>query len=210
MAISRGRVTVTVTINSFDGNYYWIPGTRRDDVKVLQYSDCIKIYHRRNLLVQYKLPPDGVKNQQFSPQGNGAPKPQYKPKYRKKPTASEEKKLRGVSWDRYIAMARKENFSHVRLLKYVIEEEYKIKRENSRKMRLSRAKIPEKFVMETFPFDRQVKLCKKKLLSLYDSFDYMSKNQNIIRIGPTGTGKTGLATSFLINAIDNGYNGRTF
>lgn len=82
---------------SFQGNYYWIPGTRRDDVKVLQYSDCIKIYHRRNLLVQYKLPPDGVKNQQFSPQGNEAPKPQYKPKYRKKPTASEEKKLRGVS-----------------------------------------------------------------------------------------------------------------
>lgn len=113
-----------------------------------------------------------------------------------------------ANWDRYIAMARKGNFSHVRLLKYIIEEEYKIKKENSRKMRLSRAKIPDKFVMETFPFARQVKLSKKKLLSLYDSFDYMSKSQNIIWIGPTGTGKTGLATSFLINAIDNGYNGR--
>ena len=49
------------------------------------------------MLVQYKLPPDGVKNQSFKPQGNGAPETQYKPKYRKKPTASEEKKLRGVS-----------------------------------------------------------------------------------------------------------------
>jgi transposase len=95
--IDHKRKTDQYGYISFDGNYYWIPGTRRDDVKVLQYSDCIKIYHRRNLLVQYKLPPGGVKNQQFSPQGNGAPKPQYKPKYRKKPTASEEKKLRGVS-----------------------------------------------------------------------------------------------------------------
>jgi DNA replication protein DnaC len=105
-------------------------------------------------------------------------------------------------------MARKGNFSHVRLLKYIIEDEYKIKRENSRKMRLSRARIPGQFVMETFPFDKQPKLNKKKVLNLYDSFDYMSNNQNIIWIGPTGTGKTGLATAFLIQAITHGYNGR--
>lgn len=111
-------------------------------------------------------------------------------------------------WDRYLEMARKGNFSHVRLLKYIIEEEYKIKRENSRKMRLNRSRIPEQFVMETFPFDKQPKLNKKKVLNLYDSFDYMSNNQNIIWIGPTGTGKTGLATAFLIQAINHGYNGR--
>lgn len=118
-------------------------------------------------------------------------------------------RLRGllVNWDRYIEMARKENFSHVRLLKYIVEEEYKIKKENSRKMRLTRAKIPEKYVMETFPFDRQPNLNKKKILSIYDSFDYMSKNQNVIWIGPTGTGKTGLATAFLIQAINQGYSG---
>ena len=113
-----------------------------------------------------------------------------------------------TNWDRYLEMARKGNFSHVRLLKYIIEEEYKIKRENSRKMRLSRSRIPEQFVMETFPFDKQPKLNKKKVLNLYDSFDYMSNNQNIIWVGPTGTGKTGLATAFLMQAINHGYNGR--
>ena len=113
-----------------------------------------------------------------------------------------------ANWDRYIEIARKENFSHVRLLKYIIEEEYKIKKENSRKMRLSRAKIPEKFVMETFPFVRQPNLNKKKILNIYDSFDYMSKNQNVIWIGTTGTGKTGLATAFLIQAINQGCSGR--
>ena len=113
-----------------------------------------------------------------------------------------------ANWDRYIEMAREKNFSHVRLLKYIIEEEYKIKKENSRKMRLSRAKIPEKFVMETFPFDRQPNLNKKKILSIYDAFDYMGKNRNVIWIGPTGTGKTGLSTAFLIQAINQGYSGR--
>lgn len=113
-----------------------------------------------------------------------------------------------TNWDHYLKIAQKGNFSHVRLLKYVVEEEYKIKKENSRKLRLNRAKITEKLVMETFPFDKQPKLNKKKVLSIYDSFDYMSRNQNIIWIGPTGTGKTGLATAFLIQAIDKGYNGR--
>jgi DNA replication protein DnaC len=113
-----------------------------------------------------------------------------------------------ANWDRYLSVAQKGNYSHARLLKYVIEQEYKIKRENSRKMRLNRAKIPEKFVIETFPFNRQSKLNKKKILNLYDCFDYMTRCHNIVWIGPTGTGKTGLATAFLTHAIDQGYNGR--
>ena len=119
-------------------------------------------------------------------------------------------RLRGLleNWARYLAMARTQNFSHVRLLQYVIEEEYKIKKDNARRLRIARAKIPEKYVMETFPFKKQPKLNRNKLLSLYDSIDYMSNHQNIIWIGPTGTGKTGLATAFLSQAIDQGYNGR--
>ena len=105
------------------------------------------------------------------------------------------------NWERYLEVAQKEDFSHVRFLKYIVEEEYKVKRENSRKMRLHRAKIGEKLVIETFPFDKQPNLDKKRVLDLYDSIEYMPRNQNIIWIGPTGTGKTGLATAFLIHAI---------
>lgn len=112
-----------------------------------------------------------------------------------------------TNWDHYLQMAAKSNFSHGQLLKKIVEEEYQIKRENSRKLRLQRAQIPEKLLMETFPFDRQPALNKKKVLALYDSFEYIPKNENIIWIGPTGTGKTGLATSFLIEAISRGYNG---
>ncbi len=80
---------------SFDGNFYWVPGTDRAEVSVLEYSNYLKIYHKRKLLGEYDLPPNGVKNQRFSPKGQ--PAPQHQPKYRKKPTAEEEKKLRSVS-----------------------------------------------------------------------------------------------------------------
>ena len=118
--------------------------------------------------------------------------------------------MRGLlaNWDDYISIAQKGSFSHVRFLKYIIEQEYKIKQENARKRRISHAKIPEPFVIETFPFNRQPKLNKKRILTIYDSFDYLSKQQNIIWIGPTGTGKTGLATAFLTQAIEKGYRGK--
>ncbi len=78
----------------FDGNYYWIPGVKRLDVKVLEQADRIKIYHRRNMLIQYNLPPDNVKNKRFYPPGR---RPEYRPAQRSKPTFGEEKKLRLVS-----------------------------------------------------------------------------------------------------------------
>ena len=32
---------------SFLGNYYWVPGAKQEDVKVLQYADRLKIYRQR-------------------------------------------------------------------------------------------------------------------------------------------------------------------
>jgi len=86
------RVTDQYGYASFDGNFYWIPGTQRHDVKVLQYAEHLMIYRNRKLLGRYPLPPDGVKNEKIPPQGQS--KPPYKPKYRKKPTAKEENILR--------------------------------------------------------------------------------------------------------------------
>lgn len=80
---------------SCDGNFYWIPGTSRFDVKVLQYSDRVKIYHRKELLCEYDLPPDGIKNEKFAPQGQ--PQSRYQPNNRKRPTDEEEKRLRAIS-----------------------------------------------------------------------------------------------------------------
>jgi len=110
-------------------------------------------------------------------------------------------------WDEVIADARKKRFSPERLLKHVLESEYRTKSENARILRRKRARIPDPLEIETYPFQRQPKLDRKKIMSLYDGLDYMEKNQNIILLGPTGCGKTGLATSFLLHAIDQGYRG---
>ncbi len=110
-------------------------------------------------------------------------------------------------WDELIAKARNGKFSHERLLKYVLLEEYRTKSDNARILRRKRAHIPELLEIETFPFTRQPKLNRKRIMSLYDSFDFMAKKQNIVWLGPTGCGKTGLATSFLLQAIDRGHRG---
>ncbi len=112
-------------------------------------------------------------------------------------------------WDEYLHLAADQGFSHARLLTYVLEEECRIKRENARRLRLKLARIAEPLVIETFPFERQPKLNKKKIMALYDSLSYMHQSQNLIWLGATGCGKTGLATSFLIHAIDQGYSGRS-
>lgn len=46
-----------------------------------------------------------------------------------------------------------------------------------------------------------------RMMALYDRFEYITKQQNIVWLGPTGCGKTGLATSFLLQALDRGYRG---
>ena len=119
-------------------------------------------------------------------------------------------RLKGLlaHWDEYLQLAAQKNFSHDHLLRHLVEQEYQAKRENARQLRLRKAAIPEPLVIETYPFARQPKLNKKKLLALYDSLSFMSAHQNILWLGRTGCGKTGLATSFLIHAIHHGYSGR--
>jgi len=119
-------------------------------------------------------------------------------------------RLGGLSahWDEYLKWAAKKRLSHGRLLEHIIDEEYRLRRRNAHTLRLKCARIPEAFVIETYPFARQPKLNRKLVLALYDSLEYMHQRRNIIWLGPTGCGKTGLATSFLTHAIDQGYTGR--
>jgi len=79
---------------AFNGNYYWVPGSKRDDVKVFEYADHLKIFLHHRLLAEYPLAADGVKNERFSPEGQ--PKPRYMPRHRKNGSEQEEKRLRAM------------------------------------------------------------------------------------------------------------------
>ncbi|MGH6793634.1 MAG: ATP-binding protein [Methylocella sp.] len=112
-----------------------------------------------------------------------------------------------ADWDPLLAEAQRKRFSHERLLKHVLEAEFRGKGERARLLRRKCARIPELLEIETFPFGRQPKLDRQRIMSLYDRFDYMTKHENLVWLGPTGCGKTGLATGFLLQAIDRGYRG---
>jgi transposase len=80
---------------SYDGNFYFVPGTGRFTVTVLEYSDHLAIYHNREKLIVYPLPPAEVKNQVFKPKGTAQANRQ--PKNRKRASTSEESKLKSLS-----------------------------------------------------------------------------------------------------------------
>jgi len=111
-------------------------------------------------------------------------------------------------WDDYLQLAADKNFSHARLLTHVLEQEYQRRRENARQLRLKQAQIPEMLVIETYPFERQPKLNQKRIMALYDSLGFLRDHQNLIWLGLSGCGKTGLATAFLIHTIHQGCRGR--
>ncbi len=88
------RGTDQYGFTAFGVNYYWVPGTKREDIKLLEYDDRLKIYQHGQCLAEYPLPPDGVKNQRFSPPGQPA---SGHPQNRKHPTEAEEKHLRALA-----------------------------------------------------------------------------------------------------------------
>jgi DNA replication protein DnaC len=106
-------------------------------------------------------------------------------------------------WDSVVTGATRGKPSCHRFLSELITAEYHARQEHLRAARLKRARIPEPLLMETFPFSRQQKLDKRTILDLYDSLRFLSESQVLLFIGPTGCGKTGLATAFLIHAISN-------
>lgn len=80
---------------AFDGNYYWVPGTRREEVKVFEYADRVKIYQHSQCVAEYAIAADGIRNHVFSPAG--MPRPARQPNNRKQPAQEEEKRLRAMS-----------------------------------------------------------------------------------------------------------------
>ena len=91
----HGRGTDQYGYAAVNGNFYWVPGKTRFDVKALEFCDHIEIYRKRNKLIEYPLPADGIKNKKISPKGE--PKSRYQPNNRKNPTAVEEKRLRSAA-----------------------------------------------------------------------------------------------------------------
>jgi DNA replication protein DnaC len=112
------------------------------------------------------------------------------------------------TWESVIKEATKDSKLYGKFLKDILLAEVANKKGRAKLQRQRKAKIPDNYEIGTYPFSLQPKLNRKQILEIYDSKSYLTTQQNIALIGPTGAGKTGLAISFLNNAIDSGYDGR--
>lgn len=120
-------------------------------------------------------------------------------------------KLKGIVryLDPELARARKKGISHEEFLYRLLAQEYAHRQERSLAYRVYNAKIPWQWTLKTFPFERAVDVNKPQIL-LLAGLAFVEKAENIVFIGPPGTGKSGLASGLLRQALTEGYRGRFY
>jgi DNA replication protein DnaC len=72
--------------------------------------------------------------------------------------------------------------------------------------RIKQASMPEQWTIESFPWKRQPGVTQRQIRG-FAELDFVPKAENIVFMGPTGVGKTGLATGLLLKALQNGHRG---
>ncbi len=96
--------------------------------------------------------------------------------------------------------------SYTDFLKRLLRQEYRDQQERYLEHRIRRARLPERWSLHTFPWKRQPGVDKRAVLQLAE-LDFIATGSNIVWIGPTGVGKTGLASALLLKALHQGYRG---
>ena len=108
-----------------------------------------------------------------------------------------------------LAVAEREAQPPAAVLLRLLQEEYRYRQERSLAYRLHQARLPWDWSLDTFPFDRQPAVAEHQIRSLA-GLDFIARAENIVFIGPPGTGKSGLAMGLLREALLNGHRGRFY
>lgn len=109
--------------------------------------------------------------------------------------------------DDELAYAEKNKLSYQDFLARLLRAQWHSRQESALAGRIKRATLPEQWTLETFPFKSQPGISQRQIRG-FAELDFIAKAENIVFIGPTGVGKTGLATGLLLKALQNGYRGR--
>ena len=108
--------------------------------------------------------------------------------------------------DREVTRATKKQNTYTQFLARLLREQYQHHQERSIAYRIRQANLPEKWSLESFPFKKQPGV-RAKIIRQLAELDFIPKAENLVFIGDTGVGKTGLASSILLKALENGYRG---
>lgn len=106
-----------------------------------------------------------------------------------------------------LAHAKKHELTYDTFLARLLRAQYHHRQETSLAWRITQAHVPEIWTLESFPFKRQPGVNAKQIRALAE-LEFVPKAENVVLMGPTVVGKTGLASGLLLKAIHNGYRGR--
>lgn len=123
----------------------------------------------------------------------------------------QELRLAGMleSLDTALDQAEKEAIPVTEVLYRLALEEHRVRQEKSLTNRLKLARMPWDWTLSSFPFQRQPGVDETQIKMLA-SMDFVSRAENLVFIGPPGTGKSGLACALLRQACFNGYRCRFY
>jgi DNA replication protein DnaC len=108
--------------------------------------------------------------------------------------------------DEEIKHARENSLPDEELLVRLLRAQWHDRQDKALDWRIRRAGLPEQWTLESFPFKRQPGVSAKQIRTLAE-LDFIARAENLVLIGPTGVGKTGLASGLLLKALQNGYRG---
>lgn len=115
-------------------------------------------------------------------------------------------KLRRVleTYDEQLRTAEKEDVSYSEFVAGLMRAQWHARQEGALEWRIRRASLPERWSLETFPYGRQPGVNRKQIRG-FAELEFIGKAENIVLIGPTGVGKTGLGSGLLLKALENGH-----
>ncbi|MGN1358710.1 MAG: IS21-like element helper ATPase IstB [Bacilli bacterium] len=104
----------------------------------------------------------------------------------------------------YVEIATKRNKSLTESLLELTEKEIEYRNERASQIQITVSAFPYKKEIDDFDFDYQPSINKQEILEL-NNLGFLSRHENILFVGPSGVGKTHLATSIGITAAKKRY-----
>jgi DNA replication protein DnaC len=106
--------------------------------------------------------------------------------------------------ERLAERARTEGWSHEEYLAACLDREVSARQSHGGEARIRAARFPARKTLEEFDFDHQRSL-RRDAISHLGALDFVEGRENVVFLGPPGTGKTHLAIGLSIRACQAGH-----
>jgi DNA replication protein DnaC len=106
--------------------------------------------------------------------------------------------------ERLATRAREQSWSHEEFLVACLQREVSARESHGGEGRIRAARFPARKSLEDFDFDHARGL-KRELIAHLGTLDFVTAKDNVLLLGPPGTGKTHLATGLAIRACQAGH-----